>query len=159
MIEPADNVDSHEQANEERCRFVGWWLGREAMTPGSNDELDWLIWYFFRDQDGHPTNSPVLVAAAKGQSHRIKARIQAMRKAGRLRWHHPGRIHPPRPAHVRAHGWEVIGCPGDGISEDGQFYWAYGCADCLRRVKPDPAGGVIEPPAVVFDECELRIEP
>jgi hypothetical protein len=123
-----------------------------------NDELDWLVWRDLRDRDGLPTNSPVLVAAAGGQSHRIKARMQAMRKAGRIRWHHPARIRQ-RPAHVRAHCWEVLGCPGAGIQEDGEFYWAYGCADCLRRVSPDPADGVIEPPGVVFEECELRIEP
>jgi hypothetical protein len=125
----------------------------------SNDELDWLIWRDLRDRDGHPTNSTVLMAAAGGQSHLIKARMQAMRKAGRLRWHHPGRIHPSLPAHVRAHGWEVLGCPGAGIQEDGQFSWAYGCADCLRRVRPDPADGVVEPPPIVAFECELRIEP
>jgi hypothetical protein len=128
-------------------------------NPISNDELDWLIWRDLRDQDGHPTNSPVLVAAAGGQSHRIKARMQAMRKAGRVRWWRVGQSGYPGPARVRAHGWEVLGCPGAGISEDGQFDWAYGCADCLRRVRPDPADGVVEPPGVVFDECELRIEP
>jgi hypothetical protein len=123
--------------------------------PVSNDELDSLIWHALRDQDGHPTNSPVLVAAAGGNWRRIDSRIQAMRKAGRLRfWRHP-----PADPSIKAHGWEVLGCPGAGISEDGQFDWAYGCADCLRRVRPDPADGVIEPPAVVFDECELRIEP
>ena len=125
----------------------------------SNDELDWLVWRDLRDQDGLPTNSHVLVAAAGGQSHQIKARMQAMRRAGRLQWHHPGRIHLARPAHVRAHGWEVIGCPGAGVQEDGRFDWAYGCVDCLRRVRPDPADGVVEPPGVVCEECELRIEP
>jgi hypothetical protein len=85
--------------------------------------------------------------------------MQAMRKAGRIQWrqvvwaeYRPSRIR-------RAHGWEVLGCPGAGIQEDGQFDWAYGCADCLRRVRPNPADGVIEPPGVVFEECELRIEP
>jgi hypothetical protein len=125
--------------------------------PVSTDELDWLIWHFLRDQDGHPTNSPVLVAAAGGQSHRIKARRQAMRKADRVRFHR--RTESRRPARIRAHGWEVLGCPGAGIQEDGQFYWAYDCADCLRRVRPDPADGVIEPPPIIAFECELRIEP
>jgi len=46
-----------------------------------------------------------------------------------------------------------------GIQDDGQFDWAYGCADCLRRIRPDPADGVIEPPPIVAIECELRIEP
>jgi len=123
--------------------------------PVSNDELDWLIWHALRGQDGHPTKSPVLVAAAGGKWRRIDSRIQVMRKAGRLKFWHWGHS----PAHVRGHGWEVLGCPGAGIQDDGQFDWAYGCADCQRRVKPDPANGVVEPPGVVFDECELRIEP
>jgi len=125
----------------------------------SNDELDWLIWRDLRDRDGHPTTSPVLMAAAGGQSHLIKARMQAMRKAGRIRWYRTPRFWPGRPAHVRAHGWEVLGCPGAGIQEDGQFDWAYGCADCLRRIRPGPADGVIEPPPIIAFECELRIEP
>jgi hypothetical protein len=118
--------------------------------PVSNDELDWLVWRDLRDRDGHPTNSPALEAAAGGNWRRIVSRIEAMSKAGRVRW---------RPSHIRAHGWEVLGCPGAGIQEDGQFDWAYGCADCLRRVRPDPADGVIEPPPIVAFECELRIEP
>lgn len=125
------------------------------FDPVSTDELDWLIWRALRDQDGHPTNNADLVTAAGGQSHPIKARMQAMRRAGRLKFWHWN----PRPAHVRAHGWEVIGCPGAGTQEDGQFYWAYGCADCQRRVRPDPADGVVKPPEVVMEECELRIEP
>jgi hypothetical protein len=123
----------------------------------SNDELDWLIWHFLRDRDGHATNNAALVAAAGGKWRRINSRIQAMRKAGRLRFHR--RTESRWPARIRAHGWEVLGCPGAGIQENGQFDWAYGCADCLRRVRPDPADGVVEPPGVVFEECELRIEP
>jgi hypothetical protein len=85
--------------------------------------------------------------------------MQAMRKAGRIRWHHPARIRQ-RPAHVRAHGWEVLGCPGDGYREDGRWGgWREGCEDCLRRTRPDPADGVIEPPPIIAFECELRIEP
>jgi hypothetical protein len=53
----------------------------------------------------------------------------------------------------------VLGCPGAGISEDGQWHWREGCEDCQRRIRPSPGDGVIEPPAVVFNECELRIEP
>ena len=128
--------------------------------PVSNDELDWLIWRFLRDCDGHPTNNADLVAAAGGQSHPIKARIQAMRKAGRIRWHcGPRGANPNRPAHVRSHGWEVLGCPGDGSSENGQWHWREGCGDCQRRLRPDPADGVVEPPAVIWSECELRVEP
>jgi hypothetical protein len=125
--------------------------------PVSSDELDWLIWRDLRDQDGHPTNSPVLVAAAGERWRRIDSRMQAMRKAGRVRFHKgPG---PGRPAHVRAHGWEVLGCPGDGYREDGRWDWREGCDDCTRRTRPDPADGVIEPPLIIAFECELRIEP
>jgi hypothetical protein len=119
-------------------------------NPVSNDELDWLIWHALRDRDGYPTNSPVLVAAAGGKWRRIVSRIEAMSKAGRVRW---------RPAHVRAHGWEVLGCPGDGYREDGRWDWREGCEDCLRRTRPDPADGVIEPPPIIAFWCELRIEP
>jgi hypothetical protein len=121
----------------------------------SNDELDWLVWRDLRDRDGHPTNSPVLVAAAGGNWRRIDSRMQTMRRAGRIRfWRHP-----LAGSSIKAHGWEVLGCPGAGIQEDGQFSWAYGCADCLRRIRPDPADGVIEPPSIIAFECELRIEP
>ena len=120
-----------------------------------NDELDWLVWRDLRDRDGLPTNSPVLVAAAGGQSHRIKARMQAMRKAGRIRfWRHP-----PADSSIKAHGWEVLGCPGEGYLEHGQWDWREGCKDCLRRTRPDPADGEIKPPLIVAFECELRIAP
>jgi hypothetical protein len=123
--------------------------------PVSNDELDWLVWRLLRLSDKHPAIVRSLIAEAGGQSHRITARMQAMRKAGRLRfWRHP-----PADPSIKAHGWEVLGCPGAGIQEDGQFDWAYGCADCLRRTRPDPADGVVEPPPIVAFECELRIEP
>ena len=123
--------------------------------PMSNDELDWLIWRDLRDHDGHPTNSPVLVAAAGGKWRRIDSKIQAMRRAGRLKfWHWK-----PRPTHVRSHGWEVFGCPGAGVQEEGQWHWREGCDDCTRRTRPDPADGVVEPPPIVAFECELRIEP
>ena len=124
----------------------------------SNDELDWLIWCHLRDHDGHPTNNADLVTAAGGKWRRIESRMQVMRKAGRIRWH-PQPLPHQRPAHVRAHGWEVIGCSGAGIQEDKEFDWAYGCADCQRRVRPDPADGAVEPPPIVAFECELRIEP
>ena len=119
----------------------------------SNDELDWLIWCHLRDHDGHPTNNADLVTAAGGKWRRIDSRMQAMRKAGRIR-HSMFRVD-----RVRAHGWEVIGCSGAGIQEDKEFDWAYGCADCQRRVRPDPADGAVEPPPIVAFECELRIEP
>ena len=44
-------------------------------------------------------------------------------------------------------------------SEDGQWHWREGCDDCTRRTRPDPADGVVEPPAVVWSECDLRVEP
>ena len=121
--------------------------------PVSNDELDWLIWRDLRDHDGHPTNNADLVTAAGGKWRRIDSRMQAMRKAGRIR-HCMFRID-----RVRSHGWDVFGCPGAGVQEDGEFDWAYGCADCQRRVRPDHADGVVEPPAVIWSECELRVEP
>ncbi len=125
--------------------------------PVSNDELDWLVWRHLRDQDGHPTNSPALLAAAGGKWRRIDSRIQAMSKAGRLRFHRGAEGRSV--AHVRAHGWEVLGCPGDGYSEDGRWAWREGCEDCLRRTRPDPADGVIKPPPIIAFWCELRIEP
>ena len=67
--------------------------------PVSNDELDWLIWHALRDQDGHPTNNSDLVTTAGGKWRRIDSRMQAMRKAGRIRWH-PQPLPHQRPAHV-----------------------------------------------------------
>jgi hypothetical protein len=132
--------------------------GGPMSNPVSNDELDWLIWRALRDRsdrDGHPTNDSDLVAAAGGNWRRIDSRIQAMRKTGRIQfWRHPLAGQGFKP-----HGWEVLGCPGAGGSEDGQWHWREGCADCLRRVRPDPADGVIEPPPIIAFECELRIEP
>jgi hypothetical protein len=86
---------------------------------------------------------------------RIIARMQAMRCARRIRfWRHP-----PADPSIKAHGWEVLGCPGDGDLEDGRWVWREGCEDCTRRTRPDPADGVIEPPPIIAFECELRIEP
>lgn len=118
-----------------------------------NDQLDWLIWIYLRDNDTHPTSSRDLLRVATYSM--IKTRMQAMRNAGRIRFHH----HYPRPAHVSAHGWEVLGCPGAGVQEDGRFDWAYGCDDCTRRTRPDPADWVINPPPIIAFECELRIDP
>ena len=128
------------------------------FDPVSNDELDSLIWHFLRDCDGQPANSVTLDLATGSNRCRIKARIQAMRKAGRIRWYRTPRFWPGRPAHVRSHGWEVLGCPGYGGSEDGQWHWREGCDDCTRRTRPNPADGVVEPPPIVAFECELRIE-
>ena len=122
----------------------------------SNDELDWLVWLSLRDSDVHPTRISDLVNAA-GTGGRIDRRMRAMKKTGQIRLHKGPRA--TYPAHVRSHGWEVIGCPGDGGSEDGQWHWREGCDDCTRRTRPDPADGVIEPPPIVAFECELRVEP
>jgi len=127
-------------------------------NPVGNDELDSLIWHALRYSNWNPASNPDLVAAAGGRWRRLDTRMQIMGKAGRIRWHRPARKRS-RPAHVRAHGWEVLGCPGDGSSEDGQWHWREGCEDCQRRTRPDPADGVVEPPPIIAFECELRIEP
>lgn len=127
-----------------------------AMTPVSNDELDSLIWHALRDGDNHPTRAAELIELT-GSGTRIDRRMQAMKNAGRLRLHRGPRA--TYPAHVRSHGWEVLGCPGYGGREDGQWHWREGCEDCARRTRPDPVDGVIEPPGIVAFECELRIEP
>jgi len=123
--------------------------------PVSNDELDSLIWHALQDRDGNPASNADLVAAAGGRWRRIDSRMQAMRRAGRIRFSG----HPPASLSIKAHGWEVLGCPGDGYSEDGRWAWREGCEDCLRRTRPDPADGVIEPPPIIAFWCELRIEP
>ena len=123
--------------------------------PVSNDELDSLIWHALQDRDGNPASNADLVAAAGGRWRRIDSRMQAMRRAGRIRfWRHPS-----ADPSIKAHGWEVLGCPGDGYSEDGRWAWREGCEDCLRRTRPDPADGVIEPPPIIAFWCKLRIEP
>jgi hypothetical protein len=127
-----------------------------AMIPVSIDELDWLIWHALRNRDIHPTRAAELIDLT-GSGTRIYRRMQAMRKAGRIRLHRGPRA--TYPAHVRAHGWEVLGCPGDGYREDGRWDWREGCEDCTRRTRPDPSDGVIEPPPIIAFECELRIEP
>jgi len=128
-------------------------------NPVSNQELDGLIWHALRDRSQHPTNCKDLIAAAGGLRlvGRIDRRMQVMRNAGRIRLYRGPAEY--RPAHFRAHGWEVLGCPGDGSSEDGQWHWREGCEDCQRRTKPDSADGVIELPPIIAFECHLRIEP
>ena len=121
----------------------------------SNDELDSLIWHFLRDCEGHPTCSDNLIFAAGGSVRRIDSRMEAMRKAGRIRFWRNLSASP----RIRNHGWEVLGCPGEGYLEDGQWDWREGCSDCLRRTNPDPDAGIVEPPLIVVFECELRIAP
>ena len=126
------------------------------------EEVDNSIWLWLRDNDSLPSKSvSVNLIAAHWQKlgfspGRIDRRMQAMREAGRIRLWMPRSNRPP---HVRSHGWEVLGCPGDGSSEDGQWHWREGCDDCTRRTRPDPADGVVEPPPIVVFECKLRIEP
>jgi len=67
--------------------------------------------------------------------------------------------HPPASPRIRNHGWEVLGCPGEGYLEDGRWDWREGCFDCLRRTNPDPEAGTVEPPLIIAFECELRIAP
>ena len=132
------------------------------MSDQCWEEVDNSIWLWLRDNDSLPSKSvSVTFIAASWQKlgfspGRIDRRMQAMREAGRIRLWIP---RSNRPAHVRAHGWEVLGCPGDGSSEDGQWHWREGCEDCTRRTRPDPANGVVEPPPIVAFECYLRIEP
>jgi len=126
------------------------------------EEIDNSIWLWLRDNDSLPSKSVnVTCIAAHWQGlgpnpGRIDRRMQVMREAGRIRLWIP---RSSRPAHVRAHGWEVLGCPGDGSSEDGQWHWREGCEDCQRRTRPDPVDGVTKPPPIIAFECELRIEP
>lgn len=73
------------------------------MTP---QLLDDAICNFLKTQHGHPTNSDLLVEMAGGKWRRIDARMQAMRKAGRIMKHRgPSKLWPH---HVKPHGWEVL---------------------------------------------------
>ena len=72
-----------------------------------NDKLDYMICEYLRQFDGKATSNDALIKLADGRWRVIDARIQAMRKAGRIRWH--GRSQKKHPDGVRAHGWEVLG--------------------------------------------------
>jgi hypothetical protein len=68
-------------------------------------ELDNSICNYLRSRDLHPTNADSLVELA-GTWRRIDSRMQAMRKAGRIKFHKgPSKLWP---SHVRRHGWEVV---------------------------------------------------
>ena len=69
-------------------------------------DLDDAICEFLSRFDGHPTNSDRLTELAGGKWRTVDARMQAMKKAGRIRWH--GRAQQKHPPGVRRHGWEVI---------------------------------------------------
>ena len=71
--------------------------------------LDDAICAWLQRIDGHPTNNEALIALAGGKWRTVDARMQAMRRAGRICWHGPERtFHPPG---VRSHGWEVLAEP------------------------------------------------
>jgi len=59
-------------------------MSNTVLGGVSNDELDWLIWRDLRDRDGHPTRAAELIELT-GSGTRIDRRMQAMRKAGRIR--------------------------------------------------------------------------
>lgn len=72
--------------------------------------LDDAICEFLAEFDGHPTNNSSLVDIARTMTtggtpwRLIDARIQAMRKAGRIKWMGQGKNNPSG----RSHGWIVI---------------------------------------------------
>lgn len=70
------------------------------------EQLDYAICEYLRQYDGNATDNPGLIELAGGKWRRIDARMQAMRKAGRIRFH--GRSRKSHPEGIRAHGWEVV---------------------------------------------------
>ena len=68
--------------------------------------LDAAICDFLRHSSGQVTICEELIDLAGGNWRTIDARMQAMRKSGRIRWH--GRSHTKHPPGVRSHGWEVV---------------------------------------------------
>ena len=72
--------------------------------------LDNAICDFLLLRSGQPTNSQALIDLAGGKWRTVDARMQAMRKLGRIRWH--GRSLKDHPLGVRSHGWEVLAEPG-----------------------------------------------
>lgn len=71
--------------------------------------LDDAICAFLRSSCGHATNNQALIDLAGGKWRTVDARMQAMRKSGRIRWH--GRSLKNHPLGVRSHGWEVLAEP------------------------------------------------
>ena len=71
-----------------------------------NEILDAIILKHLATQDVHPHDNPTMLQIVDGDWRRIDARIQALRKAGRVRFHRaPISNVPP---HVKAHRWEVV---------------------------------------------------
>jgi hypothetical protein len=68
--------------------------------------LDTAICNFLLLSSGHATNNQRLIDLAGGKWRTVDARMQAMRKSGRIRWH--GRSRKNHPPGVRSHGWEVV---------------------------------------------------
>ena len=77
---------------------------------GNYTILDRAICAWLRRFDGQATNNEALIALAGGRWRTIDARMQAMRRSGRIRWH--GRSPKGHPPGVRSHGWEVLSDPG-----------------------------------------------
>ena len=72
--------------------------------------LDDAICAFLGYSNGQATICEELIDLAGGKWRTVDARMQAMRRSGRIRWH--GRSRAKRPPNVRAHGWEVLPEPG-----------------------------------------------
>lgn len=68
--------------------------------------LDCAICDFLRRSNGQATICEDLIDLAGGRWRTVDARMQAMRRAGRIRWH--GRSTKGHPPGVRSHGWEVL---------------------------------------------------
>jgi hypothetical protein len=77
-----------------------------APHKATPEQLDYAICEYLRQYDGQATNNDGLIQLAGGKWRAIDARIQAMRKSGRIRWH--GRSRKNHPEGVKAHGWEVV---------------------------------------------------
>lgn len=68
--------------------------------------LDDAICAFLGHSNGQATICEELIDLAGGQWRTVDARMQAMRRSGRIRWH--GRSPGNHPPGVRSHGWEVV---------------------------------------------------
>jgi hypothetical protein len=71
--------------------------------------LDNAICAFLLRSNGQATMSDELIDLAGGRWRTVDARMQAMRRSGRIRWH--GRSPQNHPPGVRSHGWEVLAEP------------------------------------------------
>lgn len=71
-----------------------------------NIALDAAILEHLANFDIHPTNSDRLTEFVGGKWRRIDARMQALRKAGKIKLHRGAKANFP--SHVKAHRWEVL---------------------------------------------------